>query len=106
VQKLKGHVNVDLVPMLLPPVARKLLMIASYLAAVAILAVMTYHGWELVHISYARGWVSETVWGPPLWIPYLAMPIGFGLFALQLLADLFETLQTPAEDIVIEGSGH
>jgi TRAP-type C4-dicarboxylate transport system permease small subunit len=34
------------------------------------------------------------------------MPIGFGLFALQLLADLFETLQTPAEDIVIEGSGH
>jgi len=41
-----------------------------------------------------------------LWIPYLAMPIGFGLFALQLLADLFETLQTPAEDIVIEGSGH
>ena len=106
VQKLKGHVNVDLVPMLLPPMARKLLMIASYLAAVAILAVMTYHGWELVHISFARGWVSETVWGPPLWIPYLAMPIGFGLFALQLLADLFETLQTPAEDIVIEGSGH
>ena len=106
VQKLKGHVNVDLVPMLLPPVARKFLMILSYSAATAILAVMTYYGWDLVHISYVRGWVSETVWGPPLWIPYLAMPIGFGLFALQLLADLIETLQTPAEDIVIEGSGH
>lgn len=105
VQKLKGHVNVDLVPMLLPHAARKVLMIASYLAAVAILAVMTYHGWDLVYISYARGWVSETVWAPPLWIPYLSMPLGFGLFALQLLADLIEILQTPSEDIVIEGSG-
>ena len=106
VQKLRGHVNVDLVPMLLPPVPRKLLMILSYSAAIAILTIMTYYGWDLVHISYVRGWVSETVWGPPLWIPYLSMPIGFGLFALQLLADLIETLQTPAEDIIIEGSGH
>jgi TRAP-type C4-dicarboxylate transport system permease small subunit len=106
VQKLKGHVNVDLVPMLLPPAARKLLMIVSFLAAIAILSVMTYHGAELVHISFSRGWVSETVWGPPLWIPYLAMPLGFGLFALQLLADLLDTISTPAEEIIIEGSGH
>jgi len=106
VQKLKGHVNVDLVPMLLPPAARKLLLIVSFLAAIAILSVMTYHGAELVHISFSRGWVSETVWGPPLWIPYLAMPLGFGLFALQLLADLLDTLSTPAEEIIIEGSGH
>ena len=106
VQKLRGHVNVDLVPMLLPPVARKILMVISFLAAVSILAVMTFYGAELVHISYTRGWVSETVWGPPLWIPYLAMPIGFGLFALQLLADLFETLLTPADEITIEGGAH
>jgi len=106
VQKLKGHVNVDLVPMLLPPAGRKLLLIVSFLAAIAILSVMTYHGAELVHISFSRGWVSETVWGPPLWIPYLAMPLGFGLFALQLLADLLDTLSTPAEEIIIEGSGH
>ena len=106
VQKLKGHVNVDLVPMLLPPAGRTLLLIVSFLAAIAILSVMTYHGAELVHISFSRGWVSETVWGPPLWIPYLAMPLGFGLFALQLLADLLDTLSTPAEEIIIEGSGH
>jgi TRAP-type C4-dicarboxylate transport system permease small subunit len=106
VQKLKGHVNVDLVPMLLPPAARKLLLITSFVAAIAILAVMAFYGADLVHISYSRGWVSETVWGPPLWIPYMAMPLGFGLFALQLLADLFETLLTPAEEIIIEGGGH
>ena len=106
VQKLKGHVNVDLVPMLLTPVARKLLLITSFSAAIAILTVMTYYGAELVHLSFSRGWVSETVWGPPLWIPYLSMPLGFGLFALQLLADLLETLSTPAEDIIVEGGSH
>ena len=106
VQKLKGHVNVDLVPMLLPPAARGVLLITSFLAAIAILTVMTYHGAELVHLSFSRGWVSETVWAPQLWIPYLSMPLGFGLFALQLLADLLETLSTPAEEIIVEGGGH
>ena len=106
VQKLKGHVNVDLVPLLLPPAGRKILMIISFLSAIAVLVVMTYFSAELVYLSYSKGWTSDTVWGPPLWIPYMTMPLGFGLFALQLGADLLETWATPAEKIVIEGSGH
>ncbi len=106
VQKLKGHVNVELVPMLLPPPARKLLIVISFLAAILVLAIMTYYSTDLVYVSFIKGWTSETVWGPPLWIPYLTMPIGFGLFALQLTSDLFEVLLTPAEKIVIEGSTH
>ncbi len=106
VQKLKGHVNVELVPMLLPPLARKILLIVSFLAAIAVLGVMLFYSYELVHLSFTRGWTSDTVWGPPLWIPYVVMPIGFGLFALQLLADLLEILLTPADDIVIEAGGH
>ncbi|MEK9964620.1 MAG: TRAP transporter small permease [Betaproteobacteria bacterium] len=106
VQKLKGHVNVDLVPLLLPPAGRKILMIISFLSAIAVLVVMTYFSAELVYLSYSKGWTSDTVWGPPLWIPYMTMPLGFGLFALQLGADLLETWVTPAEEIVIEGGGH
>ena len=106
VQKLKGHVNVDLVPMLLPPVGRKLLMISSFATAILVLLTMTFYSAELVYLSYSKGWTSDTVWGPPLWIPYLTMPLGFGLFGLQLLADLLELLMTPAEDIVVEAGGH
>jgi len=106
VQKLKGHVNVDLVPMLLPPAGRKALMIASFAGAIAVLLIMTFYSAELVYLSYSKGWTSDTVWGPPLWIPYLTMPLGFGLFGLQLLADLLELLMTPAEDVVIEAGGH
>ena len=39
-------------------------------------------------VAYERNWKSDTVWGVRLWIPYAAMPIGFGLFLLQLIADL------------------
>ncbi len=106
VQKLKGHVNVDLGPLLLPPAGRKILMIISFLSAIAVLVVMTYFSAELVYLSYSKGWTSDTVWGPPLWIPYMTMPLGFGLFALQLGADLLETWVTPAEEIVVEGGGH
>ena len=88
VQRLKGHVNVDLVPMLLPRALRRALALLTLGLTLAIVAVMAFHGYELFAIALERGWQSDTVWGVPLWIPYLAMPVGFGLFLLQLAADL------------------
>jgi TRAP-type C4-dicarboxylate transport system permease small subunit len=88
VQLLRGHVNVDLVPMLLPPRARKALILVVLALSIAVIAVMAYHGYELFHVAWQRNWRSETVWGVSLWIPYLALPLGFGLFALQMVADL------------------
>ena len=88
VQRVKGHVNVDLVPMLLPPPLRRALALLTLGLTLAIVGAMAFHGWELFHVAWARGWTSDTVWAVPLWIPYLAMPVGFGLFLLQIAADL------------------
>lgn len=88
VQRVKGHVNVDLVPMLLPPPVRKALAVFTLGLTVAIIAAMAFHGYELFHVALTRNWRSESVWGVQLWIPYLAMPVGFGLFLVQLVADL------------------
>lgn len=88
VQKLRGHVNVDLIPIALPPRARRVL---AYVTLGSTLAVITLLAWHSGHIwleAYERNWKSSTVWAPRLWVPYLALPIGFGLFVLQLLADL------------------
>ena len=60
--------------------------------SIAIVAVMLWYGYEYWHTAWARGWRSDTVWGVRLWIPYLAIPIGFGLFLLQLVADLVAVL--------------
>ncbi len=88
VQRLRGHVNVDLVPLSLPRTARKGLAILTLIAAIVIVTIMLWYGYENWHFAWARGWRSDTVWGVRLWIPYLALPVGFGLFLLQLVADL------------------
>jgi TRAP-type C4-dicarboxylate transport system permease small subunit len=88
VQRLRGHVNVDLVPLALAPKARFAMCLITLSLSIAIVAVMLFYGYEYWHFAWDRGWRSDTVWGVKLWIPYLALPIGFGLLLLQLIADL------------------
>lgn len=88
VQQLRGHVNVDLVPLWLPKKARYYLCIVTLSLSIAMVAVLLFYGFEHWHLTYERNWKSDTIWGVRLWIPYLALPVGFGLFLLQLIADL------------------
>jgi TRAP-type C4-dicarboxylate transport system permease small subunit len=92
VQRLRGHVNVDLIPISLPPRARFFLAVLTSLLSIGIMAIMLWYGFEYWHFAWERGWRSDTVWGVRLWIPYLAIPVGFALFLLQLIADLVALL--------------
>ncbi len=87
VQRLRGHVNVDLIPLSLPARARFVLALVTSLLSIAIVGVMVWYGYEYWHFAMARGWTSDTVWAVRLWIPYLSIPVGFGLLLLQLVAD-------------------
>ncbi|NND90022.1 MAG: TRAP transporter small permease [Granulosicoccus sp.] len=104
VQLLRGHVNVDLLPRLLPAFMRKALACLTLMVAMGVIGVMLFYSAELWHVAWVRGWTSDTVWGPPLWIPYLTMPLGFGIFLLQLGADLVATI-TDVDDPFPE-AGH
>ncbi|AUC55158.1 MAG: TRAP transporter small permease [Sagittula sp.] len=92
VQRLRGHVNVDLVPLALKPGPRRILAMVVSALSIAIVAMMLWYGWEYWHFAYERGWKSDTVWGVRLWIPYSAIPVGLGLLLLQLIADLVALL--------------
>ncbi len=89
VQRLRGHVNVDLIPLSLPPRARYAMCLITLSLSISIVCIMLFYGYEYWHFAWDRGWRSDTVWGVRLWIPYLALPIGFGLLLLQLVADLY-----------------
>jgi TRAP-type C4-dicarboxylate transport system permease small subunit len=60
--------------------------------SIATVAMMLWYGFEYWHFAWDRGWKSDTVWGVRLWIPYLSIPVGFGLLLLQLIADLVAVL--------------
>ena len=92
VQRLRGHVNVDLIPISLAPKPRFFMAILTSVLSIAIVSVMLFYGYEYWHFAWDRGWKSDTVWGVRLWIPYLAIPVGFGLLLLQLIADLVAVL--------------
>ena len=93
VQRLRGHVNVDLIPLALTPSLRRGLAVFTLSASILIIAIMTFYGYEFWHFALDRGWRSDTVWGVRLWIPYLAIPVGFGLLTLQLVADLYAVIR-------------
>lgn len=89
---VRGHVSVDLLPHYLSDVGKRRLSAAGIVAGVLFCGVLFLSGCELCYDAWVGQWSSETVWAVPLWVPYAAMPVGFGLMLLQYMADLIELL--------------
>ncbi len=84
----RGHVNVDLLPYYLGQRGRLVLALVASAGGFAFSLVLAWTGFELFHEALVNGWTTDTIWALPLWIPYLPIPLGIGLLALQYLADI------------------
>lgn len=84
----KGHVNVDLLDHYVGDTARRALSIAASAVTIGFCGLIAYLSYGWWWEAWAGDWHNETVWAPPLWIPYAAMPIGMTLLTLQAVADL------------------
>jgi TRAP-type C4-dicarboxylate transport system permease small subunit len=88
VMSLHGHVNVDLVSQFLGRRARFALALFSAIIGLAFCVVLAWSGWQYFHEAWESGWVTESVWAPPLWIVLLPLPLGVALLCLQYLAEI------------------
>jgi len=88
----KGHVNVELVPLMLKNKARFILALLAYLMAFTLCAVITWYSYEFWYEAWEGGWNSDTIWGPKLWKVYLSMPVGFFVISLQYLVDILKLI--------------
>lgn len=84
----RGHVNVDLLSHYLGPRARRVLEAVSALLGIAFCVLLAQSGWRYFEEAWTEGWVTESVWAPPLWIVLLPLPLGIGLLSLQYLVDI------------------
>jgi len=84
-----AHINIDLVVRALPPGAQRILEKITSFLALLFCAYVAFKGWELFWEAYSKGWRSESMWGPPLAVPYLFLPLGMSLLSLQLLIQIF-----------------
>jgi TRAP-type C4-dicarboxylate transport system permease small subunit len=86
------RLSVNLVPRRLGSRTRFWLVLATHVLAAAFCITVTAAGAGVWHDAWVGGRRSETVWAVPLWIPYLAVPIGFGILSLQYIADILRLL--------------
>ena len=98
----RGHVNVELIPLMLGHRGRLFLAFFSYTLSTILCAVITWYSFKFWHEAWEAGWSSDSIWGPKLWKAYLAMPIGFSAITLQYLADLICLLKGQEHPFGIE----
>jgi TRAP-type C4-dicarboxylate transport system permease small subunit len=84
----RGHVNVDLLPLYLGRRARFALALLAALISLAFCVILLWYGFAFWYQSFIEDWHAQTVWRPPLWVPYFAVPLGMGLLVLQYLAEI------------------
>ena len=85
----RGHVTVDLLPHYLSKKPRHRLALLASICAWLACAVLAWTGWSFFYEAWTEGWATESVWGPPLWIPLLSLPVGLGVLTLQYTVDIF-----------------
>ena len=89
VQRLRGHVNVDLLPLYLSHRWRLRLALLASLVALGFCLLVLWNGIEWWWEAYDGGWTTDSMWRARLWIYYAALPIGMGVLCLQYVADIY-----------------
>lgn len=85
---VRGHVNVDLLPIYLGARGRRILALATAGAALLFCLVILWDSVRWWWEAFEGGWTTSSIWRARLWIPYTALPVGMFVLALQYVADI------------------
>jgi TRAP-type C4-dicarboxylate transport system permease small subunit len=85
VQKNEHHLNVDLVINRFSPKIRDIILIGVSAFSCMLTALLAYYAWPMWWETLINREHSESLWGPPLWIPCLFLPLGMTLLFLQYI---------------------
>jgi len=88
VQSQRGHVSIEAFVGLLPPLANCIRLWLVDVASFLFCAFFTWKSWTLAEEAYVEGQVSNSMWSPPLAIPYGLMACGMTLLCAQLLLQI------------------
>jgi TRAP-type C4-dicarboxylate transport system permease small subunit len=80
-----AHVSMDMIAAMIRPRIKAKLNAATSLASLSFCILVSIKGWGMWWEAYSLDWHSDSIWAPPLWIPYIFLPIGFTVMALQYL---------------------
>lgn len=85
----RGHVAVDVLPLMVRPPIRRALHLVGSLIALAFCGLFLYASVPWWWDAFQNNQTTSSIWRARLWIPYLAVPVGLGLLCLQYLAEIW-----------------
>jgi TRAP-type C4-dicarboxylate transport system permease small subunit len=85
----RGHVNVDVLPLMLGQRARVGLALFASVLALAFCLLVLWNAVPWWYDAYKTGELTPSMWRARLWIPYLSVPVGMGLICLQYVCDIW-----------------
>ena len=88
VQSQRGHVAIEAFTSLMSPRVNRIRLWLVDVASFAFCAFFTWKSFTLAHEAYVDGQVSNSMWSPPLAIPYTLMALGMSLLCIQLLLQI------------------
>jgi TRAP-type C4-dicarboxylate transport system permease small subunit len=88
VQSQRGHVSIEAFVGLLSPRANRIRLWLVDVASLLFCLFFTWKSWTLAYEAYSDGQVSNSMWSPPLAIPYGLMACGMSLLCAQLLLQI------------------
>ena len=88
VQQQRGHIGIEAFVGLLSPTANRIRLWLVDVASLLFCAFFAWKSWTLAHEAWVDGQVSNSMWSPPLAIPYGLMASGMTLLCLQILLQI------------------
>jgi TRAP-type C4-dicarboxylate transport system permease small subunit len=92
VQQQRGHIGIEAFVGLLSPVANRVRLWLVDVASLLFCAFFAWKSWTLTYEAWSDGQVSNSMWSPPLAIPYGLMACGMTLLCLQILLQIIVPL--------------
>lgn len=91
----RAHVNIDIVDHLMSGGLNRWRLLLADLGAAGLCGFVAANAWRLFAVAWNEGWVSNSTWGPKLWIPFGLIALGMSLLALQYLVQIVDQRLTP-----------
>ena len=88
VQGRRGHIGIEAFVGLLSPKANRIRLWLVDVASFLFCAFFTWKSWTLAYEAWDEGQVTDSMWAPPLAIPYGLMACGMTLLCLQILLQI------------------
>lgn len=88
VQSQRGHIGIEAFVGILSPAANRIRLVLVDIASLAFCAFFAWKSWTLTHEAWVDGQVANSMWSPPLAIPYALMAAGMTLLCIQILLQI------------------